>query len=336
MRDTADAGHQRAMSAPERGQADSHVAGAAGAAAAYPRVVALAVCWRAARRADGRRPRQRRRVLLQRVGLHGGRGARRARVARARGRRRQRRQRLQARRDDGVRAQKRARWACEGRARSAARRSRVRESRQGEQLGTRWQGGPACADGKSRRQGGAGERACCSQASVVAQLPAPRASASSAAAAPRGSAMPNGATGHSANSAPSLASTNSAKRCQPCGANAAARRRAAPARPMPLRGAQSLGWVRWQTRQRRTAAAWWRASWRKAISRDSPQHSMAYAPQSDRVRSAAEWSHAPPQGELASSVAGHAAARQCCAGAAGPPAGSAPAAVQLQLKALLG
>jgi len=49
-----------------------------------------------------------------------------------------------------------------------------------------------------------------------------------------------------------------------------------------------------------------------------------------------KWSHAPPQGELASSVAGHAAARQCCAGAASPPAGSAPAAVQLQLKALLG
>ena len=78
---------------------------------------------------------------------------------------------------------------------------------------------------------------CCSQASVVAQAPGARALAASAAAAERGSDAPNGATGHRQNRPPSLASKNTAKRCQACGApnaKAAARRCAPPASPTPL------------------------------------------------------------------------------------------------------
>lgn len=72
---------------------------------------------------------------------------------------------------------------------------------------------------------------------MVAQAPGVRASAASAAAAERGSDAPNGATGHRQNRPPSLASTNTAKRCQACGApnaNAATRRCAPPASPTPL------------------------------------------------------------------------------------------------------
>jgi len=191
------------------------------------------------------------------------------------------------------------------------------------------QGGAARADGKSRRRGGAGGRACCSQASVVAQPPAPRASASSAAAAPRGSAMPNGATGHSANSAPSLASTNSAKRCQPCGApnaNAAARRRAAPARPTPLRGVRHcVGWLadaREADRSRLAArvtgeahVAWRPAAQCEALRRLTRGNLTGLARRLAREP-------CPPQGEFAGSLAGHVAARRRCAGAAGPPAGT--------------